>query len=144
MPKRLPIQDAKEWAKRRGLRQVILLAWDGERTHCVTYGVSIEDCDQAAQGGEKMKKVMGWPNWEAQPSRVKRLVAALERADRVISWMASYLGRMAPPSNGIADLNEHWLDMPKLIEDYKRKPSDWRGPRAENERPLDQRPVGQT
>lgn len=77
MPERLPIQDAKEIAHRRGLRQVILLAWDGERSHVVTYGKSLEDCDQAAQGGEKMKKLMGWPNWEASPSRVKKLKAAL-------------------------------------------------------------------
>ncbi len=78
MPDRLPIQDAKELAHKRGLRQIILLAWDGERSHVVTYGKSIEDCDQAAQGGEKMKKLMGWPNWEASPSRVKKLTAALE------------------------------------------------------------------
>ena len=77
MPDRLPILDAKEIAHKRGLRQVILLAWDGERSHVVTYGKSVEDCDQAAQGGEKMKKLMGWPNWEAQPSRVKRLSDAL-------------------------------------------------------------------
>jgi hypothetical protein len=78
MPDRLPIQDAKEIAHKRGLRQVILLAWDGERSHVVTYGKSIEDCDQAAQGGEKLKKVLGWPNWEAQPSRVKKLSEALK------------------------------------------------------------------
>lgn len=78
MPDRLPIQDAKEIAHKRRLRQVILIAWDGERAHCVTYGKSLEDCDQAAQGGEKLKKALGWPNWEAQPSRVKRLSAALE------------------------------------------------------------------
>jgi hypothetical protein len=140
MPDRLPIQDAKEIAYKRGLRQVILLAWDGERSHVVTYGKTVEDCDQAAQGGEKFKKIMGWPNWEAAPSRVKRLVTALERADRIIGWMASYLGRMAPPSNGIVDLNEHWLDMPKLVKGWKA-PSDWRGPRGEDERPLDQRPA---
>lgn len=92
------------------------------------------------RGGEQMKKIMGWPNWEAQPSRVKRpLVAALERADRIIGWMASYLGRMAPPSNGIAELNEHWLAMPKLLKGWNPV-ADWRGPRAEDERPLDQRP----
>jgi hypothetical protein len=137
MPDRLPIQDAKEIAHKRGLRQVILLAWDGAQSHVVTYGKSIEDCDQAAQGGEKMKKLMGWPNWEAQPSRVKRLTSALERADRIIGWMASYLGRMAPPSNGIADLNEHWLEMPKLLK-TPYKATDWRGPKGEDERPLDQ------
>ena len=140
MPDRLPIQDAKEIAHRRGLRQVILLAWDGERSHVVTYGKSVEDCDQAAQGGEKMKKLMGWPNWEAEPSRVKKLRAALERADRIIGWMASYLGRMAPPSNGIAELNDHWLEMPKLRKSGKDG-GDWRGPRGDDERPLDQRPA---
>lgn len=67
-----------EIAHKRGLRQIILLAWDGDLSHVVTYGKSIEDCDQAAQGGEKMKKLMGWPNWEAQPSRVKKLTKVLE------------------------------------------------------------------
>lgn len=61
MPEQLPIQDAKELAIRRGLRQVILMAWDGERSHCVTYGASIEDCDQAALGGERLKQALGWP-----------------------------------------------------------------------------------
>ncbi len=73
MPERLPIQDAKELAHKRGLRQVILLAWDGSRSHVVTYGKSEEDCDQAAMGGAKMKKLMGWPDWNQEPSRVKRL-----------------------------------------------------------------------
>lgn len=65
--------------------------------------------------------------------------AALIRAARIIDWMASYIGRMAPPEGGIADLNEHWLYM----ERTGRPPSgkDWRGPRAANdERPLDQKP----
>lgn len=88
MPERLPIQDAKEIAKRRGLRQVILLAWDGERSHVVTYGDSVEDCDQAAQGGEKMKKVMGWPEWEAFPSRVKKLKALNERLGKSLQDLA--------------------------------------------------------
>lgn len=70
----------------------------------------------------------------------KRLLAALKRADEIIGWMASYLGRMAPPSNGIAELNEHWLDMPKLLKGWKEH-ADWRGPRAEDERPIDQRPA---
>jgi hypothetical protein len=39
------------------------------------------------------------------------LRAALNRADGIIGWMADYIGRMAAPSNGIADLNEHWLFM---------------------------------
>lgn len=49
MPKRISIKAAKQLAKDLGLNQVILLAWDGELTHIVTYGESAEDCDQAAQ-----------------------------------------------------------------------------------------------
>lgn len=57
---------------------------------------------------------------------------ALERADRIIEWMASYLGRMAPPSNGIHDLNEHWLYMEKLGKLARIDTS------AKEGRPLDQ------
>jgi hypothetical protein len=126
MPERLPIQDAKEIAQKRGLRQVILLAWDGERSHVVTYGKSVEDCDQAAQGGEKMKKLMGWPNWEAQPSRVKKLAAQLERANRIIGWMMPYVGRMCPPSNGLYDLNIHCCEnkIPEPGDEVKGRPID--------------------
>lgn len=37
--------------------------------------------------------------------------AALIRADAIIEWMASYIGRMAPPANGISELNDHFLYM---------------------------------
>ena len=99
MPDRLPIQDAKEIAHKRGLRQVILLAWDGELSHVVTYGKSVEDCDQAAQGGEKMKKLMGWPNWKAAPSRVKRLLAALEEANEVCRFAYQVASRGGAETN---------------------------------------------
>ena len=80
MPKRVPIKAAKEFAKSQGLDQVIIAAWDGERTHIVTYGKSTEDCDQAAQGGDLIKKALGWPE-EANslPSRVKKLTAEVAR-----------------------------------------------------------------
>jgi len=57
---------------------------------------------------------------------------ALERADRIIGWMASYLGRMAPPSNGLFELNEHWL----FMESLRRKPAI--DTSAKEGRPLDQ------
>lgn len=61
MPKRIPIAAAKRIAKDHDCRQVILCAWDGELVHVVTYGRSIEDCDQAAQGGDLVKAALGWP-----------------------------------------------------------------------------------
>lgn len=39
------------------------------------------------------------------------LEAALLRADRIIGWMAGHVGRMCPPPDGLAKLNEHWLFM---------------------------------
>jgi len=75
MPKRISIKAAKQLAKDLGLNQVILLAWDGELTHIVTYGESAEDCDQAAQGGDRIKSALGWTDVpKAYPSRVKALM----------------------------------------------------------------------
>jgi hypothetical protein len=91
MPKRIPIQAAKKLCAKLGCRQVIVVAWDGDSTHVVTFGRSIEDCDQAAQGGNKVKTALGWPEslCKDEPSRVKKLKdrikhleEELERASR--------------------------------------------------------------
>jgi uncharacterized protein YuzE len=74
-------KQAKDIAQEYNLKQVILCAWDGERTHIVTYGKTLEDCDQAAQGGNKIKKFLGWSEelCEAEPSRVKKLKKEIEQ-----------------------------------------------------------------
>jgi len=75
--KRLPIKAARDVAKAYSLSQVILAAWDGERTHIVTYGKTTEDCAQAAMGGNKIKDALGWPKYlHAEPSRIKTLLAS--------------------------------------------------------------------
>lgn len=74
MSKRLPISAAENVAKEHDLRQVILLAWDGELTHIVTFGKTVEDCAQAAQGGNILKEKWGWPECNDQPSRAKKAV----------------------------------------------------------------------
>lgn len=63
--------------------------------------------------------------------------AALMRAARIIDWTASYIGRMAPPEGGIADLNEHWLYMETI--GVPPGGETWRGPKGPDERPLDQK-----
>jgi hypothetical protein len=72
-PLKVPIDDAKQIAAKHGLRQVIIVAWDGDATHVVTYGQSLEDCKQAAQGGNFVKKALGWPDdlCHATPERLK-------------------------------------------------------------------------
>jgi len=75
VPRYLPIAAAKSVSEKYGCRQVILLAWDGERTHVVTYGETPDDCERAALGGNMLKKKWGWPECNDQPSRVRKLEA---------------------------------------------------------------------
>lgn len=77
MPDRIPIKAAKNVALAHDLRQVILLGWDGSLTHIVTFGKSVEDCAQAAAGGNMLKEKWGWPECNDQPSRLTRLEASL-------------------------------------------------------------------
>lgn len=61
--KRMPIQSAKDVAKKYNKDQVILLAWakkDG-LTHVVTYGKNRKDCEEAALGGNVIKKALKFP-----------------------------------------------------------------------------------
>lgn len=55
MTKRIPIAEAKRVAEAHGLRQVVLLGYDGDKTHIVTYGITPEDCRQAAVAQEWWK-----------------------------------------------------------------------------------------
>jgi hypothetical protein len=71
----MPIKTANELAEAYELDQVILLGWSKKTglTHVVTYGKTLEDCKQAADGGNRLKKALGWPDDEckAVPNRVK-------------------------------------------------------------------------
>lgn len=49
MPKRIPITTAKAVAEKPDLKQVLLIGWDGERVHVVTYGKTKTDCEAAAK-----------------------------------------------------------------------------------------------
>lgn len=66
--------------------------------------------------------------------RKAELERQLARANRIIGWMAPYIGRMCPPPNGIFEFNEHAFENSDL---KLAKPQ-------RDDRPLDQRPdVGQ-
>ena len=49
MPKRIPIAEARRVAEAHGLKQVLLIGYDGHSTHLVTYGETPKDCELAAQ-----------------------------------------------------------------------------------------------
>lgn len=86
MPAKIPITAAKRVAIEHACRQVIIMAWDGERTHCVTYGNTVADCDQAAQGGNRIKAALGWPETlMAEPSRVKKLKSRIKELEAALA-----------------------------------------------------------
>jgi hypothetical protein len=49
MPKRIPIATAKMIAEKHNLKQVLLIGYDGELVHVVTYGKTKADCEAAAK-----------------------------------------------------------------------------------------------
>jgi len=61
--KRLPIQAAKDVAKKYDQDQVILITWDKEEglTHTVSYGKTESDCAQAAVGVNVIRETLKFP-----------------------------------------------------------------------------------
>jgi len=47
MPKRIPITAASAFGEKFNCKQVVILAFDGERTHIVTWGKTKADCAAA-------------------------------------------------------------------------------------------------
>jgi hypothetical protein len=74
--KRIPITAAKNIAKNYDKDQVKIVTWDKKhsRTHVTTYGKTLEECKQAADGGNFVKKALGWPDelCHAKPARYKK------------------------------------------------------------------------
>jgi len=75
--KRIPISAASEIGKKYDKDQVILVTWNKEHGDIwvTTWGKTLTDCSQAAEGGNFVKKALGWPNelTEAKPAREKKL-----------------------------------------------------------------------
>lgn len=46
--KRIPITEARRVAEHYGLRQIVILGYDGEKTFITTWGSTKADCEQAA------------------------------------------------------------------------------------------------
>jgi hypothetical protein len=71
MPKRIPITTAKAVAEKHDLSQVLLIGWDGERVHVVTYGKTKADCEAVARAQDfwtgKTREFSFSPSAEDQP-----------------------------------------------------------------------------
>lgn len=72
--KRIPINWAKKIAEDLGYTQVIIHAYDGETgiQHVTTFGKSMQDCKNAAEGGNVLKRMLKWPEelCTTKPNRV--------------------------------------------------------------------------
>ena len=85
--RRIPIKVARKVGKENNLSQVIIMGWDGKYTHVVTWGKTVIDCDQAAQGGNMIKKHLGFPKelCITEPNRVKNLKAKLNQHEEKLA-----------------------------------------------------------
>jgi len=72
---RLPVIAAENIARNHDFLQVIVLAWDGQQTCVATYGTTDEQSAQAAEGGNRIKRALGWPETMCRAESAK--VAAL-------------------------------------------------------------------
>jgi hypothetical protein len=74
--KPIPIAAAREIADRFEKDQVVIVTWDWKhgRTHVTTYGRTLADCEQAAVGGNAVKRALGWPDELCQdkPARARK------------------------------------------------------------------------
>jgi hypothetical protein len=72
---KIPISTAKSISKQYGKDQVIIVTWENETstTTVTTFGKTLASCEQAAEGGNFVKKALGWPNHltEDKPARQK-------------------------------------------------------------------------
>lgn len=78
MKKRIPISAAKRIADEYGQSHVVIVTFDkdaGGTAHVVTYGRTVEECAQAALGGNFVKKALGWPEsaCHAVPARALKV-----------------------------------------------------------------------
>ena len=76
-PIKIPISRAKDIGKDLNYQQVIIVAWNKNgTTHITTWGKTDQDSEQAAMGGEFIKKSLGWPDslisTGSVPERIKK------------------------------------------------------------------------
>lgn len=97
---KIPVLEAMRVAQAHGLTQCLLLGWDGEMAHVVTYGETPEDCAKAAkaqdfwQGAVREFSFRGdadiWKPIVALPDD-DSLVLAFVPDGRMMIWKASLL-----------------------------------------------------
>ncbi|OPY02573.1 MAG: hypothetical protein A4E60_00982 [Syntrophorhabdus sp. PtaB.Bin047] len=98
--KLIPVDAAKRIAEEYAQDQVIVCTFESttNRVHVVTYGKRIEDAENAAKGGDFVKKALGWPDrlCNSTPPRVQALGDALKEAVKLIEGWHSMREQRLP------------------------------------------------
>ena len=88
MKESIPIKEAKNLAKEYHLTHVIIYGFDQNNNvqHVVTYGKSLDQCDQAAKLGNMMKEGLGFPKslCKDEPSRITKLKTRIKELEKEI------------------------------------------------------------
>lgn len=95
---KIPVPELTRLLRTYGLLQLILVAWDGEKEHVATDGATLGDADNAAEGGNFVKRALGWPTTARATS----------------ARVAEFVRRVA--------------ELCSLVEEVDQTPSDRRGP----------------
>jgi hypothetical protein len=89
--------------------------------HCCTFGASTEDADQAAQGGDLVKRALGWPEslMGSLPSRVQAVQEELDVTRRQLNeevqkmvalkatlYILSQNGALLEPTGAVMDSDD--------------------------------------
>jgi hypothetical protein len=90
---KIPVPELTRLLRTYGLRRLILVAWDGKKEHVATDGATLGDADNAAEGGNFVKKALGWPTAARATSarlnefirRVAELCSLVEEIDQTPS-----------------------------------------------------------
>jgi hypothetical protein len=80
------ISELQEIATRHGYTHIVMLSLKpGNFQFVATFGETIEQSDQAAQMGNRLKDLLGWPErLHATPSRVQELVDKIKKYESIL------------------------------------------------------------
>lgn len=107
--KEIPISAAKRIAEQFEKNQVIIVTWDAahEMVHVTTYGKTKQDSIIAADGGNFIKKALGWPEhlchdvpewWREERDKLlgvcKLALIEMQNADAHVEAMAKEEGKL--------------------------------------------------
>jgi hypothetical protein len=131
MPKRIPIAAARRVAEEQSLKQVVLLAYDGDHVHVVTYGATKADCEAAAESGRWIMSALESPvpiepPTFAFPDHVRARIAGPDRAAHLrLSGLGAPMKRPLPirPAYGEGNACLHCLVW-DVIHDHSPKAPD--------------------